>query len=60
MSRVAVNTIAGGFAGGGTSNSARRRYVRQSTFEVMSIRHKIFPSIPDISFNAEDGRDVMP
>ncbi|MCI73893.1 hypothetical protein A2U01_0095157, partial [Trifolium medium] len=58
--RVVVNTIAGGFVGGGASNSARRRYVRQSTFEVPSIGHQTFPSIPDISFNAEDGRDVMP
>ncbi|MCI20267.1 hypothetical protein A2U01_0041429, partial [Trifolium medium] len=59
-SRVAVNTIAGGFAGGVESNSARKRYVRRSTFEVLSVGHQTFPSIPDISFNAEDGRDVMP
>ncbi|MCI46922.1 hypothetical protein A2U01_0068163, partial [Trifolium medium] len=25
----------------------------------MSVRHQAFPSIPDISFNAEEGRDVM-
>ncbi|MCI69745.1 hypothetical protein A2U01_0091008, partial [Trifolium medium] len=55
-SRVAVNTI----AGGDESNSARKRYVRRSTFEVLSVEHQTFPSIPDISFNAEDGRDVMP
>ncbi|MCI48398.1 hypothetical protein A2U01_0069641, partial [Trifolium medium] len=47
-------------AGGGASNSARRRYVRRSTFEVLSIGHQTFPSIPDISFNADDGRDLMP
>ncbi|MCI42505.1 hypothetical protein A2U01_0063742, partial [Trifolium medium] len=55
-SRVAVNTI----AGGGASNSARRCYVRRSTFEVLSIGRQTFSSIPDISFNAEDERDVMP
>ncbi|MCI72331.1 hypothetical protein A2U01_0093594, partial [Trifolium medium] len=27
---MAVNTIAGGFTGGGESNSARKRYVRRS------------------------------
>ncbi|MCI46966.1 hypothetical protein A2U01_0068207, partial [Trifolium medium] len=59
-SRVAVNIIAGGFAGGGASNSARRCYVRQSSFEVLSIGHQTFLPIPDISFNAEDGRDMMP
>ncbi|MCI89141.1 receptor-like protein, partial [Trifolium medium] len=26
----------------------------------MSIGQQDFPSTPDISFNAEDGRDVMP
>jgi hypothetical protein len=31
--RIAVNTIAGGFAGGGNSNSARKRYVRKSERE---------------------------
>ncbi|MCI70847.1 hypothetical protein A2U01_0092110, partial [Trifolium medium] len=38
--RVTVNTTAGGFAGGDASNSARRCYVRQSAFEVMSIGHQ--------------------
>ncbi|MCI81158.1 hypothetical protein A2U01_0102430, partial [Trifolium medium] len=59
-SRVAVNIIAGGFTRGGESNSARKRYVRRSTFDVLSIGQQALPSIPDISFNAEDGRDVMP
>ncbi|KAK2391050.1 hypothetical protein QL285_064544 [Trifolium repens] len=31
--RIAVNTIAGGFAGGGESSNARKRYVRRSEFE---------------------------
>ncbi|GAU44863.1 hypothetical protein TSUD_329190 [Trifolium subterraneum] len=32
--RVAVNTISGGFAGGGESNSARKCYIRRSRFEI--------------------------
>ncbi|MCI61612.1 hypothetical protein A2U01_0082869, partial [Trifolium medium] len=59
-SRVTVNTIAGGFAGGGESNSARKRYVRHSTLDVLSIGQQAFPSTSDISFNAGDERDVMP
>ncbi|MCI63711.1 hypothetical protein A2U01_0084968, partial [Trifolium medium] len=38
-SRVAVNTIAGGFTGGGESNSARKRYVRRSTLDILSVGH---------------------
>ncbi|MCI53510.1 hypothetical protein A2U01_0074757, partial [Trifolium medium] len=48
-SRVVVNTIAGGFLGGGESNAARKRYVRRSTLEVQSVGHQTFPSVPDIS-----------
>ncbi|MCI83360.1 hypothetical protein A2U01_0104636, partial [Trifolium medium] len=44
-----------GFAGGGESNSARKRYVRHSIFEVLSVGHQIFPPGPYISFNVEDG-----
>ncbi|MCI82080.1 hypothetical protein A2U01_0103354, partial [Trifolium medium] len=29
-SRIAVNTIAGGFSGGGETNAARKRYARQA------------------------------
>ncbi|MCI12290.1 gag-pol polyprotein, partial [Trifolium medium] len=57
---MAVNTIAGGFAGGGESSSARKRYVRHTVHEICSIRYPTLPKIPEISFNAEDGRDVMP
>ncbi|GAU16655.1 hypothetical protein TSUD_326050 [Trifolium subterraneum] len=58
--RVAVNTISGGFAGGGESNSARKRYVRKSRFEVCSVVSSTFPHTPEISFNPEDARDVIP
>ncbi|GAU42470.1 hypothetical protein TSUD_100820 [Trifolium subterraneum] len=58
--RVAVNTISGGFVGGGESNSARKRYVRRSRFEIWSVGNSTFPHTPEISFNSEDGRDVIP
>ncbi|GAU40790.1 hypothetical protein TSUD_348870 [Trifolium subterraneum] len=58
--RVAVNTISGGFAGGGESNSARKRYIRKSKFEICSVGKSIFPHTPEISFNPEDARDVIP
>ncbi|MCI85460.1 hypothetical protein A2U01_0106739, partial [Trifolium medium] len=31
--RIAINTIVGGFAGGGESSSARRRYARRAEFD---------------------------
>ncbi|GAU33301.1 hypothetical protein TSUD_279790 [Trifolium subterraneum] len=58
--QVAVNTISGGFAGGGESNLARKRYVRKSRFEVCSVGSSIFPHTPEISFNPGDARDVIP
>ncbi|GAU43838.1 hypothetical protein TSUD_371170 [Trifolium subterraneum] len=53
--KVAVNTISGGFVGTGVSN-----YVRRSRFEICSVGNSTFPRTPEISFNAEDGRDVTP
>ncbi|GAU31520.1 hypothetical protein TSUD_332960 [Trifolium subterraneum] len=53
--RVAVNTIAGGFAGGGESNSARKRYLRgiiDATNNSNHARHAEFPATPDLSFPA--------
>ncbi|GAU47561.1 hypothetical protein TSUD_404080 [Trifolium subterraneum] len=58
--RVAVNTISGGFAGGGESNSARKHYVMRSRFEVCSVGSSTFPHTLEISFNSKDGRDVIP
>ncbi|GAU43891.1 hypothetical protein TSUD_399390 [Trifolium subterraneum] len=58
--RVAVNTISGGFAGGGESNSAIKPYVRRSRFEICSVGNSTFPHTPEISFNLEDRRDVVP
>ncbi|GAU38581.1 hypothetical protein TSUD_322580 [Trifolium subterraneum] len=58
--RVAVNTISGGFAGGGESSSSRKRYVRRSSFEICSVGNSTFPCISEISFNSDDGRDIIP
>jgi hypothetical protein len=58
--RIAVNTIAGGFAGGGESNNARKRYVRRSEFEAKFVGHTSISSTPDLSFTKEDKREVMP
>ena len=58
--RITVNTIAGGFAGGGESNNARKRYVRQSEFEAKFVGHTSISSTPNLSFTKEDKREVMP
>ncbi|MCI29365.1 hypothetical protein A2U01_0050574, partial [Trifolium medium] len=36
------------------------KLLKRSTFEVLPVGDQTFPSIPDISFNAEDWRGVMP
>ncbi|GAU29444.1 hypothetical protein TSUD_150140 [Trifolium subterraneum] len=46
--------------GGGESNSARKRYVRKSKFEICSVGSSTFPHTPEISFNPEDAWDVIP
>jgi hypothetical protein len=48
--RIAVNTIAGGFAGGGESSSTRKRYLRRTGIEAHLINHVAFPPAPDLSF----------
>ncbi|KAK2427055.1 hypothetical protein QL285_025661 [Trifolium repens] len=58
--RIAVNTIAGGFAGGGESSNARKRYVRRSEFEAKFVGHTSVSPTPDLSFTKEDKREVMP
>ncbi|GAU20758.1 hypothetical protein TSUD_239520 [Trifolium subterraneum] len=57
--RVVVNTISGGFAGGGESISARKRYARKSRFEICSVRSLILPHTLEISFNP-DAREILP
>ncbi|WJX92616.1 hypothetical protein P8452_74233 [Trifolium repens] len=52
--RIAVNTIARGFAGGGESSNARKRYVRRSVFEAKFVGHTSISPTPDLSFTKED------
>ncbi|KAK2371898.1 hypothetical protein QL285_073098 [Trifolium repens] len=58
--KIAVNTIAGGFAGGGNSNNARKRYVRKSERESGVVGHVSFPPSPDLSFSPRDATDIVP
>jgi hypothetical protein len=58
--RIAVNTIAGGFAGGGESSNARKRYVRRAEFQAIFVGHTSISATPDLSFTKEDKKEVMP
>ncbi|KAK2410564.1 hypothetical protein QL285_045924 [Trifolium repens] len=58
--RIAVNTIVGGFAGGGESSNARKRYVRRAEFEAIFVGHTSISATPDLSFTKEDKKEVMP
>jgi hypothetical protein len=58
--RIAVNTIAGGFAGGGESSSARKRYLRWTERETHSANNVTFPPTPDLSFSPKDTRGMVP
>ena len=51
------NTIAGGFAGGGMTNSARKRYARSI---MTSTTIKVNSSVLSLTFSAEDMQDVYP
>ncbi|XP_020208863.1 uncharacterized protein LOC109793797, partial [Cajanus cajan] len=54
-----INTIAGGFAGGGASSSARKRHLRsiKCAHSTVSVSHQ---SSPPISFSDEDYASVSP
>jgi hypothetical protein len=58
--RIAVNTIAGGFAGGGNFNAARKRYVRKFERESNVVGLVSFPLAPDMSFSPKDATDIVP
>jgi hypothetical protein len=58
--RIAVNTIAGGFSGGGDSCNARKRYVRRMNFEKKFVGHTSVKTALDLSFTQEDRRVAMP
>lgn len=51
--RGVLNTIAGGFAGGGVTRSARKRYLR-NCFSVNAVAIKPSLNIPPITFTEED------
>ncbi|GAU27362.1 hypothetical protein TSUD_55150 [Trifolium subterraneum] len=58
--RIAVNTIAGGFAGGGESKAARKRYRRKIIQETNTVVHISSSRAPEISFSPSDGEGVFP
>ncbi|CAJ2666766.1 unnamed protein product, partial [Trifolium pratense] len=58
--RISVNTIAGGFSGGGESSSARKRYVRRAISEIYLVRQPQPLDVPDLAFTARDGLEVAP
>ncbi|GAU16855.1 hypothetical protein TSUD_368040 [Trifolium subterraneum] len=58
--RIAVNTIAGGFAGGGESRAARKRYLKRIIQETNVVAHISSPRTPEISFSPSDGEGVFP
>ncbi|CAJ2666975.1 uncharacterized protein LOC123904879 [Trifolium pratense] len=58
--RISVNTIAGGFSGGGESSSARKRYVRRAISEIYLVSQPQPLDVPDLAFTAKDGLEVAP
>ncbi|GAU27754.1 hypothetical protein TSUD_215650 [Trifolium subterraneum] len=58
--RIAVNTIAGGFVGGGESKAARKRYLRRIIQETNTVAHVSSSRAPEISFSLSDGEGVFP
>ncbi|GAU46248.1 hypothetical protein TSUD_401800, partial [Trifolium subterraneum] len=58
--RIAVNTIAGGFAGGGESRAARKHYLRRIIQEMNMVAHISSPRAPKISFSPSDGEGMFP
>jgi hypothetical protein len=58
--RITVNTTAEGFAGGGESSSARKRYLRRSGREAHLINHVDVPPAPDLSFSPSDAKGEVP
>jgi hypothetical protein len=58
--RIAVSTIAGGFAGGGNSSNARTRYIRKAERGPDMVGHVSFPPTPDLSFSPKDATNITP
>ncbi|XP_020216893.1 uncharacterized protein LOC109800524 [Cajanus cajan] len=57
--RKVINTIAGGFAGGGSTSSARRRHLR-AVRSVNSVNQPRLPIMPPITFSDRDFRGADP
>ncbi|XP_020225277.1 uncharacterized protein LOC109807163 [Cajanus cajan] len=57
--RKIINTIAGGFAGGGSTSSARKRHLR-AVRSVNSVNQSKTPKMPPITFSDRDFRGVDP
>ncbi|MCH90939.1 gag-pol polyprotein [Trifolium medium] len=60
MTNHVINTIAGGFSGGGESNSARKKYVRQVNQIAEMIRKISFPKTPELTFSERDAEGIVP
>ncbi|XP_020230876.1 uncharacterized protein LOC109811526 [Cajanus cajan] len=58
-SRKVINTIAGGFAGGGSSSSARKRHLRVVR-SVNNVNQPRLPRMSSITFSDRDFRGVDP
>ncbi|XP_020225182.1 uncharacterized protein LOC109807065 [Cajanus cajan] len=57
--RKVINTIAGGFTGGGATSSARKRHLR-AVRSINSVNQLKTPTIPPITFSDRDFRGVDP
>ncbi|XP_020240629.1 uncharacterized protein LOC109819334 [Cajanus cajan] len=57
--RKIINTIAGGFAGGGSTSSARKRHLR-AVRDVNTVNQQKAPRMPTITFSDRDFRGVDP
>jgi len=52
-----MNTIAGGFAGGGVTSASKKRYARSVMTASAMWQKKILPAL---TFSDEDKKDVIP
>jgi hypothetical protein len=55
-----ISTIAGGFSGGGESNAARKRYLRQVNHVAELTGAAAFPTTLELSFSEKDSEGVIP
>ncbi|MCI86770.1 hypothetical protein A2U01_0108051, partial [Trifolium medium] len=55
-----INTIFGGFSGGGESNAAKKRYLRQVNHVTELMEEVAFTKTPELSFFEKDSEGVLP